>query len=108
MTKSLLLTVGCLVSGGVLASPMSLNDGQMDLVTGGSFVCPVIKTENVTHSPKSGVLGDTGFYTIGGPQVGGPNDAVPMHATNGDGAGSPGGENQTSPGDPSYTAIWYQ
>lgn len=64
------------------------------------FVCPVIKTENVLHSPKGGALGDTGDYTIGGPDV-----SVPVHATNQDGAGLPAGPH-ASPGDPNYSAIW--
>lgn len=64
------------------------------------FVCPVIKTDNVLHSPKSGTLGGDGGYTIGGPDV-----SVPLHATNMDGAGSPGGAH-AFPGDEGYTAIW--
>jgi hypothetical protein len=64
------------------------------------FVCPVIKTENVLHSPRSGTLGDTGHYTIGGPDV-----TVPVHATNGDGEGVPPGPH-SAPGDTDYTAIW--
>src|SRR3989344_1683048 len=64
------------------------------------FVCPVIKTENVLNSPKGGTLGDTGHYTIGGPDV-----MVPVHATNGDGTGVPPGPH-SMPGDTDYTAIW--
>jgi len=64
------------------------------------FVCPVIKTDAVLHSPKGDTLGDTGDYTIGGPDV-----SVPIHATNGDGAGVPAGPH-SSPGDTDYTAVW--
>lgn len=64
------------------------------------FVCPVITTENVLHSPKGGTLGDTGHYTIGGPDV-----SVPVHATNMDGAGVPAGPH-AMPGDTDYSAIW--
>jgi hypothetical protein len=64
------------------------------------FVCPVIKTENVLNSPRGGTLGDTGHYTIGGPDV-----SVPVHATNADGAGVPAGPH-SAPGDSDYTAVW--
>ncbi len=64
------------------------------------FVCPVIQTENVLNSPKGGALGDTGDYTIGGPNV-----SVPLHATNADGAGTPPGPH-SAPGDSDYTAVW--
>jgi len=88
------------------AAPVSLSAAQMDSVAAAGvetvegFVCPVISTENVLHSPKAGALGIEGFYTIGGPDV-----RVPLHATNTDGAGSPGGP-FSRPGDTTYTAIW--
>jgi len=88
------------------AAPVSLSAAQMDSVaaagveTVDGFVCPVISTDNVLHSPRSGTLGIEGFYTIGGPDV-----RVPLHATNTDGAGSPGGP-FSRPGDTTYTAIW--
>nr|MBC8241509.1 hypothetical protein [Alphaproteobacteria bacterium] len=41
-----------------------------------------------------------GAYSIIGPSV-----SVPVGATNGEGAGSPGGT-FASPGDSGYTAIW--
>ena len=90
----------------VHAAPVSLSAAQMDSVaaagveTVDGFVCPVIKTENVLNSPKSGTLGGGEFYTIGGPDV-----TVPVHATNNDGAGSPAGP-FSKPGDTTYTAIW--
>lgn len=88
------------------AAPVLLSAAQMDSVaaagveTVDGFVCPVISTENVLHSPKSGELGIEGFYTIGGPDV-----TVPVFATNNDGAGSPRGP-FSQPGDTTYTAIW--
>jgi hypothetical protein len=88
------------------AAPHSLTAAQLDSVaaagveTVNGFVCPVIKTDNVLHSPKSGTLGGGEYYTIGGPTV-----TVPVHATNTDGAGSPAGP-FAKPGDTSYTAIW--
>ena len=90
------------------AGPITLSEAQMDSVaaagveTTDGFVCPVITTDAVLNSPKSGTLGVEGFYTIGGPTL-----AVPVHATNGDGTGSPGGP-FSQPGDTNYTAIWAQ
>jgi hypothetical protein len=112
MTKSMmkLILALCTLSlsgAGAYAAPVMLSSAQMDMVAAGGveftengFVCPVISTDNVLHSPKGGELGIEGFYTIGGPDV-----TVPVHATNGDGSGSPGGP-FTMPGDPTYTAIW--
>ncbi len=88
------------------AAPVALTAAQMDSVaaagveTVDGFVCPVIKTDNVLHSPKSGTLGGGEYYTIGGPNV-----SVPVHATNDNGKGSPGGP-FAMPGDVTYTAIW--
>jgi hypothetical protein len=68
------------------------------------FVCPVLGGQaGMDHgqsdpAPLVGIAG--GDYTVGGPNVN-----VPIHATNGDGAGSPGGDH-SSPGDTDYTAIW--
>jgi hypothetical protein len=87
------------------ADPVALTAVQMDSVAAGGvettdgFVCPVITTENVLHSPRAGAIGE-GHYTIGGPDV-----SVPLHATNGDGAGTPPGPH-SQPGDTDYTAIW--
>jgi hypothetical protein len=110
MSKSTMKLAAALFAGGLFASaayadPVALNDTQLDAVAAGSFVCPVIKTSAVTNSPLGGPISG-GFYTIGAP--GGAGDiTVPMHATNADGAGSPGGFH-ASPGDTNYTAIWYQ
>jgi hypothetical protein len=90
---------------GVHADPVPLTATQMDSVAAGGvetidgFVCPVITTENVLNSPKAAAIGE-GHYTIGGPDV-----SVPLHATNGDGAGTPPGPH-SQPGDTDYTAIW--
>ena len=88
------------------AAPISLSEAQMDAVAAGGvervdgFVCPVLTTDAVLNSPKGGELGIEGYYTIIGPDV-----SVPVHATNGDGAGSPAGP-FSQPGDTDYTAIW--
>lgn len=94
-----------LLIGGAHATPVALSDAQMDAVAAGGvetvagFVCPVISTDAVLNSPKGGAIAG-GDYTIGGPDV-----SVPLFATNGDGAGSPGGAH-SGPGDTNYTAIW--
>jgi hypothetical protein len=94
-----------LAAVGAHADPVTLSDAQMDSVaaagveTVDGFVCPVITTESVLHSPKAAVIGE-GHYTIGGPDV-----SVPLHATNGEGAGTPPGPH-SQPGDTDYTAIW--
>lgn len=106
MKKIILTAISCLMASQVFAAPTPLNATQMDKVTAGvapsptGFVCPVIKTENVLNSPRGAALGDTGHYTIGGPQV-----RVPTHATNGNGTGVPAGPH-SAPGDTDYTAIW--
>jgi len=102
---SAVVAVGLFASG-AQAVPLPLSDAQMDSVAAGGvtmvdgFVCPTITTENVLNSPKGGELGIEGYYTIGGPDV-----TVPVHATNGDGSGRPGGPFST-PGDKDYSAIW--
>jgi hypothetical protein len=98
--KLTLSAVAALVlSSGVNAAPLSLSTAQMDTVAGGAFVCPVIKTEAVFLHAKNGIQ-INGAYSILGPVI-----SVPVHATNDNGAGSPGGT-FASPGDTSYTAIW--
>lgn len=94
-----------LLAAGVNAAPLTLNDVQLDTVAAGGvetvagFVCPVISTDAVLNSPKGAAIAG-GDYTIGGPDV-----SIPLHATNGDGTGSPGGAH-SGPGDTDYTAIW--
>jgi len=106
VSLSMLAGVALISAASAYAAPVSLSEAQMDSVaaagvdTVNGFVCPVITTENVMHSPKGGELGIEGFYTIGGPDV-----TVPVHATNGDGASNPGGP-FSQPGNTNYTAIW--
>lgn len=97
LTFSALATL--LLASSVNAAPVTLNLSQMDTVAGGAFVCPVISTDAVLNA-KAGIT-INGAYSILGPTV-----SVPVHATNDNGAGSPGGS-FASPGDTSYTAIWY-
>lgn len=88
----------CLLATSAYAAPVSLSEAQMDSVSGGAFVCPVISTDAVLNGPGVQIAG--GDYSIVGPTI-----TVPVHATNDNGAGSPGGAH-ASPGDTSYTAIW--
>jgi hypothetical protein len=89
---------------GAYAGPLSLTDAQMDAVAAGGvettdgFICPVISTDAVLNSTNG--IAINGAYSILGPDV-----AVPVLATNAEGAGSPGGS-YSSPGDTDYTAIW--
>ena len=110
MVKKTRAMISSVMMGGLLvssayAAPVPLNDAQLDAVAAGGvekaagFVCPVITTDAVLHSPKGAAIGE-GHYTIIGPNV-----SVPLHATNGNGAGSPGGPH-SQPGDADYTAIW--
>lgn len=95
----------CLLATSAYAVPVSLNEVQMDSVAAGGvdkvdgFVCPVISTAGVLHSPN-GIQIAGGDYSIRGPDV-----SIPLHATNDGGNGSPGGAH-ASPGDTTYTAIW--
>ena len=77
------------------------------------FVCPVLNLPDAAiENSNSGFFGIAdGDYSIlpGKAGLHGPDDlfiSVPMHATNDNGAGSPGGPH-ASPGDPEYTALWY-
>lgn len=107
-----LATVG-LMSVGTQAAPLQLGEKQLDSVAAGGvekvegFVCPTITQTAVgENNPKAVPLGDTGDYTIG-PSTGasGGTVLIPVHATNGDGYGTPGGWH-AQPGDTDYTAIW--
>lgn len=110
MTKSTMKIALAMFATGLFAStayaePLSLTDVQMDSVAAGGestptgFICPVISTDAVLNSVNG--IAINGAYSILGPEV-----AVPVNATNGDGTGSPGGT-YSSPGDTDYTAIWY-
>ncbi|HSS66620.1 MAG TPA: hypothetical protein VLS27_19475 [Gammaproteobacteria bacterium] len=96
---------GCLLVSGAHATPFTLSEAQLDSVAAGGvervdgFVCPVITTAAVLNSPNGMPIGE-GHYTIIGPDV-----MIPVHATNGDGQGSPPGPH-SQPGDTDYTAIW--
>jgi hypothetical protein len=73
------------------------------------FVCPVLALPDqaVQSSGNFNSIGN-GQYTFGPGAAGSAdtfNGNVPNHATNADGAGSPGGAH-ASPGDTDYTAIW--
>lgn len=73
------------------------------------FVCPVltVSEQAAEHSGKFTSIGN-GEYTFGPGNAGSAdtfNGNVPNHATNADGAGSPGGDH-SAPGDSDYTAIW--
>jgi hypothetical protein len=97
--------VSLVSAGAAFADPVKLTMTQLDKVVAGAqptsdgFVCPVIKTDAVLNSPKGAAIAG-GHYTIAGPNV-----SVPTHATNQDGAGSPGGAH-AAPGDTGYSAIW--
>ena len=108
MKAQLKLSLAAIAAGFVAtagADPVALTDAQMDAVAAGGvttvdgFVCPVIKTENVLNSPRGAAIGE-GHYSVIGPNV-----SIPLHATNGDGAGTPPGPH-SAPGDTDYTAIW--
>ncbi|MBW2451990.1 MAG: hypothetical protein JRE16_05325 [Deltaproteobacteria bacterium] len=104
---TIIVAVGLMMAIGAYAEPIPLSHVQMDSITAGGvervdgFVCPVITTDAVLNSPKGGMLGIEGFYTIGGPDV-----MVPVHATNGAGNGNNPGGPFSQPGDLNYTAIW--
>lgn len=110
--KTLKVTLGA-IAGFMLASsayaaPLSLSAAQMDTVSGGAFVCPVITTENVLNAANGGLtakqLGENDggtYYTV----VTAKDIPVPDGATNLDGAGAPFGT-YAATGDAGYTAIW--
>lgn len=67
------------------------------------FVCPVFKSSSVgQHNPNAEQIGGGDYAIV--PQ-GADHLNVPDHATNMDGAGSPGGAH-ARPGDRDYSAIW--
>jgi hypothetical protein len=93
--KKLLLTllVGLLAFASfAVAAPVETTDG---------FVCPVFNQNSAVgmKNPNAVQIGG-GDFTVIGPQL-----TVPLHATNGDGAGTPPGPHSV-PGDTDYTAIW--
>ncbi len=64
-----------------------------------AFVCPVLNENAGTHNPNAVPIAN-GDYTIIGPNIN-----VPVHATNGNGVGSPAGDH-AAPGDSDYSPIW--
>ncbi len=76
----------------VAAEPVEKTEG---------FVCPVFNSNSAVgaHNPNAVEIGE-GDYSVIGPDV-----SVPLHATNGDGDGTPPGEH-SAPGDNDYTAVW--
>lgn len=100
-----MLTFGivALAGAGFVFSPQRAA-ASVDKVS--AFVCPVITSEAVgEHNPQAGALGATGDYTVVPATANNGDLYVPVHATNGDGAGLPGGPHSV-PGDTDYTAIW--
>jgi hypothetical protein len=100
LTRALVL-VGILSA--LTATAALANGGPPETTEG--FVCPVLGGEAGEHGNATGITGPIGpegdeFFTVIGPDVN-----VPTHATNGNGAGTPGGDH-SSPGDTDYTAIW--
>lgn len=77
-------------------------------IAAADFVCPVLPvSDHAKDHSNAGFItiadGDTSILP-GAAGVSGAID-VPAHATNSDGAGSPGGAH-ASPGESGYTAIW--
>lgn len=68
-----------------------------------AFVCPVFNETVGDNNPNTFGIADGDYSLIpsGDPKY----INVPTHATNADGAGSPGGDH-SGPGDSDYTAIW--
>jgi hypothetical protein len=97
-----------LLASNASAGPVQLSNAQMDGVTAGSFVCPVLNPVVGEHNKNTfGIAG--GYYSLlpGSTPQDGPRHqiSVPMHATNDNGAGSPG--SFVAPGEPGYSPIWY-
>ena len=91
----ILLTIGVVSAFAKGGSPLETTDG---------FVCPVLGGQaGGDHGNSSPDI----FVTIAGDDttIIGPDLNVPVHATNDNGAGSPGADH-ASPGDKGYTAIW--
>ena len=79
-------------------------------VASADFVCPVIPVsdQGAAHSNANFITISGGDTSILPGKAGDPAlspVAVPAQATNGDGAGSPGGAHSV-PGDSDYSAIW--
>ncbi len=97
LTRSMLLAglLAALTATAAFAAEPEPTDG---------FVCPVLGGQAGGNQGKSNpdpIVGIGG----GDASVIGPEVTVPLHATNDNGAGLPGGDH-ASPGDADYTAIW--
>ena len=92
-----ILAAAALAAGVIL--PAVASAGGVEKTDG--FVCPVFNADSAVavSNPNVVIIGG-GDATIVGPSV-----SVPTGATNGDGAGTPGGSH-SSPGDSDYTAVW--
>ena len=100
------LVAGALVVIGLLGTAGIASADAHQGNPGTDFVCPVIGNDAVgAHNPIAGPLGVAGYYTVV-PATSQTNQLnVPDQATNGNGAGNPGGP-FAAPGDTDYTAIW--
>ena len=98
--KPLAFTASLLVALAFISlTPAISGAAPVEKVAG--FVCPVFNSNSQAgHKNPNAVPIAGGDYTILGPEV-----YVPAHATNDDGAGTPGGDH-ASPGDKNYSAIW--
>jgi hypothetical protein len=92
LTLALLLAAVTATAGFAAGGPPEKTDG---------FVCPVFNEGSAAgaHNPNAVQIGGGDFTIIG------PNVSVPIHATNGDGDGTPPGPHSV-PGDTDYTAVW--
>ncbi len=97
-----LITRAMLLAGLLAALTATAAFAEEPETTGG-FVCPVLGgqagDDHGNSSPGFATIGDGDASVIG------PDVTVPVHATNDNGAGKPGGDH-ASPGDANYTAIW--
>jgi hypothetical protein len=110
--KRLLVVIGATaaIAGSTAGSAFA---GPPERVGEDAFVCPVLNlpgeaVENGGQGELFNELGDSGQYSFGQGNAGNPdtfNGNVPLHATNGEGEGTPGVDH-VGPGDPGYTAIW--
>ena len=105
LSRSLALTGVCAIAIFAMFASVSFALAAPVEMTG-AFVCPVITSDAVgEHNPQAGPLGATGDYTVVPETANSGNLVVPVTATNGDEAGTPGGDHAV-PGDTDYTAIW--
>ena len=102
--RQIRILIGALAVASVL-SVLSIGSAfAAEPETTDGFICPVLGGQaggdHGNSSPDRFVTIGGGDTTIIGPEVN-----VPIHATNDDGDGTPGGDH-TSPGDENYSPIW--